>query len=140
MEHSVERLSLFLREEMTAVDAYQRVLGSVRHPKAREGLAACFEEHKERVEALESFIEAHGVTPKEAPDRRGFGRLQGVNASLPDRGLVEVLEEGEEFELQDYEKVVEKLSGEDRRFVEERLLPSQRATVERLRSIRELLH
>jgi hypothetical protein len=54
--------------------------------------------------------------------------------------MVEILQEGEEFESQDYENLLIGLDAEDRRFVEERVLPNQRATRERLRSLREALH
>jgi hypothetical protein len=140
MEQSVDRLNSFLREESTAVEAYKRVLSVVKSPKAREGLDACYRDHQGRVEELKSFIEAHGVTPREVPSRKGFGRIPGMTEAIPDRSVVDILEEGEQFELQDYERYLGELDAEDRRFVEERLLPAQRATLERLRAVRQGLH
>jgi hypothetical protein len=140
MEHSIERLSSFLREEISAVEVYQHVLSRVKSEQARQGLHACYQDHVGRVETIKEFIGAHGETPKEVPSHRGFGRIPGVAESLQDRSMVEILQEGEEFESQDYENLLIGLDAEDRRFVEERVLPNQRATRERLRSLREALH
>jgi hypothetical protein len=60
----------------------------------RYGLDACYRDHQDRVESLKAFIEAHGVTPSEVPSRKSFGRIPGVTAAIPDRGVVDILEEG----------------------------------------------
>lgn len=140
MEHSIDRLNSFLREESTAVEAYKHALSVVKNSKAREGLGACCRDHQGRVESLKAFIEAHGVTPRQDPSRRGFGRIPGVTEEVPDYSVVDILEEGEQFELEDYERYLTEFDAEDRRFVEERLLPAQRAILERLRTIRKVLH
>lgn len=124
-EATTERLNAFLRAELAAVRAYQRVLRSL-NGKLKDdselilGFAAG---HQRNVAALQACIRAlGGVAAAEAGTWGSF-------ALLRDAVSVQHLLEAEERGLAEYEAAAPSLDGEARELVEHELMPRQRQHV-----------
>lgn len=144
-ERSIEQLRSYLREEVSAVESYHHVLEEsecIRHEGVRARLEECRRDHERRQALLRQRIEALGAMLKERAGRgTGFAHVaQAGSKRLTERSTVEALQEGEDWELQDYERGLEALDEEDRRFVEQELLPAQRYTLQVVSRLKDTLH
>lgn len=138
----VETLNSFLRGEISAVETYRQALGHVSDENLRGALEECRQDHEHRVEELRERIRRMGGEPVESSGLWGtFAKLvQGGADLLGDKAAIQALEEGEDHGLNDYQRDVDQVHGEARRFVKMELLPAQKRTHERLSRLKRTLH
>jgi len=141
-DKSVETLNSFLRGEISAVETYRQAMGHVKDETARSALEACQHDHEQRVEALKERIVKLGGEPAAGSGIWGtFSKLIQAGADLlGEKAAIQALEEGEDHGLSDYQRDMDKVHGEARRFVRMELLPSQKRTHERLSRLKKTLH
>jgi demethoxyubiquinone hydroxylase (CLK1/Coq7/Cat5 family) len=143
MAHNdVETLNSFLRGELSAVETYRQAIGRISDESLRAQLEACQRDHEQRVTAIRERIEKLGGTPAESSGLWGtFAKVvEGGSALLGEKAAVQALEEGEDHGLADYERDVEQVHGEARRFVRMELLPAQKRTHKKLSQLKRTLH
>jgi uncharacterized protein (TIGR02284 family) len=138
----VETLNSFLRGEISAVETYRQALGRVSDDRLRDTLEECQHDHEHRVEELRERIRRMGGEPAEDSGVWGtFAKVvQGGADMLGDKAAIQALEEGEDHGLHDYQRDVDQVHGEARRFVKMELLPAQKRTHERLSRLKRTLH
>lgn len=138
----IEQLNSFLRGEISAVETYRQALGHVNADLVRTALEDCRKDHEQRVQSLREHIEKLGGTPAEGSGMWGaFAKLvQGGADTLGEKAAVQALEEGEDHGLNDYQRDLDAVHGEARRFVRMELLPAQKRTHERLSKLKRTLH
>jgi demethoxyubiquinone hydroxylase (CLK1/Coq7/Cat5 family) len=141
-QNDVETLNSFLRGEISAVETYRQAIGRISDEGLRAQLETCQQDHEQRVAAIQERIEKLGGTPAKGSGPWGaFATLvEGGAALLGEKAAVQALEEGEDHGLADYERDVEQVHGEARRFVRMELLPAQRRTHKRLSHLKRTLH
>jgi uncharacterized protein (TIGR02284 family) len=143
MAHNdVETLNSFLRGEISAVETYRQALDRISDDRLRPQLEVCQRDHEARVAALRERIEKLGGTPAEGSGPWGaFTKLiEGGATALGEKAALQALEEGEDHGLSDYQRDVEQVHGEARRFVRTELLPAQKRTHDRLSRLKRTLH
>jgi len=138
----VEQLNSFLRGEISAVETYRKALGHVSSDLARSELEDCCKDHEHRVQSLREHIEKLGGTPTEGSGVWGtFAKVvQGGADTLGEKAAIQALEEGEDHGLHDYQRDMNAVHGEARRFVRMELLPAQKRTHERVSKLKRTLH
>jgi uncharacterized protein (TIGR02284 family) len=141
-DKSVETLNSFLRGEISAVETYRQAMDHVKDETARSALEACQHDHEHRVEALKERIVKLGGEPAAGSGIWGtFSKLVQAGADLlGEKAAIQALEEGEDHGLNDYQRDIEQLHGEARRFARMELLPAQKRTHERLSRLKRTLH
>jgi demethoxyubiquinone hydroxylase (CLK1/Coq7/Cat5 family) len=141
-DKSVDALNSFLRGEISAVETYRQAIGHVTDERTRALLEECQRDHEHRVEAIRERIEKLGGLPAEGSGPWGvFAKVvQGGADLLGEKAAIQALEEGEDHGLADYQRDVEQVHGEARRFVRMELLPAQKRTHERLSRLKRTLH
>lgn len=143
MAHNdVETLNSFLRGEISAVETYRQAIGRISDEGLRSQLEACQKDHEERVTAIRERIEKMGGQPAEGSGPWGiFAKVvQGGADLIGDKVAIQVLEEGEDHGLADYQRDVDQVHGDARRFVRMELLPKQKRTHERMSRLKRTLH
>lgn len=143
MAHNdVETLNSFLRGEISAVETYRQAIGRISDEGLRSQLEACQKDHEERVAAIRERIEKMGGQPAEGSGPWGiFAKVvQGGADLIGDKAAIQVLEEGEDHGLADYQRDVDQVHGDARRFVRMELLPKQKRTHERMSRLKRTLH
>lgn len=138
----VDQLNSFLRGEISAVETYRQAMGHVNTDLVRMALDDCRQDHEHRVQALREHIEQMGGTPAEGSGVWGtFAKVvQGGAGAMGEKATVQALEEGEDHGLADYQRDLDSVHGEARRFVRMELLPAQKRTHERLSKLKRTLH
>lgn len=141
-QSDVETLNSFLRGEISAVETYRQAIGRISDESLRSQLEDCQRDHQQRVEALRERIEKLGGTPAESSGLWGtFAKVvEGGAAMVGDKLAIQALEEGEDHGLADYQRDVDQVHGEARRFVRMELLPAQKRTHERMSKLKKTLH
>lgn len=143
MAHNdVETLNSFLRGEISAVQTYRQAIGRISDERLRPQLEVCLRDHEERVTAIRERIEKLGGEPAEGSGPWGaFAKLvEGGASLLGEKAAIQALEEGEDHGLADYQRDMDQVHGEARRFVRMELLPKQKRTHERLSKLKRTLH
>jgi demethoxyubiquinone hydroxylase (CLK1/Coq7/Cat5 family) len=143
MAHNdVETFNSFLRGELSAVETYRQAIGHISDEALRSQLEACQRDHEQRVTAIRERVEKLGGTPAESSGLWGiFAKVvEGGAALLGEKAAVQVLEEGEDHGLADYERDAEQVHGDARRFVRMELLPAQKRTHKKLSQLKRTLH
>lgn len=143
MAHNdVETLNSFLRGEISAVETYRQAIGRIADDRLRSQLEACQRDHEERVTAIRERIEKLGGEPAEGSGPWGaFAKLvEGGAALVGEKAALQALEEGEDHGVADYQRDMDQMHGEARRFVRMELLPKQKRTHERLSKLKRTLH
>jgi demethoxyubiquinone hydroxylase (CLK1/Coq7/Cat5 family) len=138
----IDTLNSFLRGEISAVETYRQAIGHVSDEKIRSQLEDCLHDHEQRVESLRERIGKLGGTPAEGSGVWGtFAKLVQAGADvLGEKAAIQVLEEGEDHGLADYQRDMDKTHGEARRFVRMELLPSQKRTHAALSRLKKTIH
>jgi uncharacterized protein (TIGR02284 family) len=138
----VEKLNSFLRGEISAVETYRQALGSIKDEGLRRQLEACLADHEHRVQSIREKVEKLGGKPAEGSGPWGvFAKMvQGGADIIGDQAAIQVLEEGEDHGLNDYQRDLEEVHGEARRFVRMELLPSQKRTHAAMSKLKRTLH
>lgn len=143
MAHNdVESLNSFLRGEISAVETYKQALERVHDDRVRSALEDCWHDHEHRVEVLRERIEKLGGKPAEGSGVWGtFAKLiSGGASAFGEKAAVQALEEGEDHGIHDYQRDVDQVHGDSRRFVRMELLPAQKRTHDRLSKLKRTLH
>ena len=138
----VDQLNSFLRGEISAVETYRQALEKVKGDRARNDLAQCHMSHQERVDRLKTRIMELGGEPAEGSGSWGaFAKVaEGGAAAFGEKAAIDVLEEGEDHGLKDYQKHLSELDSGSRMFVEQELLPAQQRTHRVMSTLKHSLH
>jgi demethoxyubiquinone hydroxylase (CLK1/Coq7/Cat5 family) len=138
----VDQLNSFLRGEISAVETYRQALDKVKDTQARMQLEQCHVSHQHRVDLLRTRIVELGGSPSEGSGAWGaFAKAaEGSAAALGEKAAIDVLEEGEDHGLKDYQKHLQDLDAMSRSFVEKELLPAQQRTHRALSALKHTLH
>lgn len=141
-DKSVDTLNSFLRGEISAVETYRQAIGHVTDERTRSLLEDCQKDHEQRVAAIRERVEKLGGKPAEGSGPWGvFAKLVQAGAdTLGEKTAIQALEEGEDHGLADYQRDMDQLHGEARRFARMELLPAQKRTHERLSRLKRTLH
>ena len=138
----VEQLNSFLRGEISAVETYRQALNKVNDVRARTELEQCHMSHQQRVDLLRMRIMELGGEPAQSSGPWGtFAKAaEGGAAAFGEKAAIDVLEEGEDHGLKDYQKHLNDLDATSRMFVEQELLPAQQRTHRALSTLKHTLH
>jgi uncharacterized protein (TIGR02284 family) len=138
----VEQLNSFLRGEISAVETYRQALSKVNDVRARTELEQCHLSHQQRVDRLRTRIVEMGGKPAESSGPWGaFAKAaEGSATAFGEKAAIDVLEEGEDHGLKDYQKSLGDLDAASRMFVEQELLPAQQRTHRTLSTLKHTLH
>jgi hypothetical protein len=138
----IDQLNSFLRGEISAVETYRQAMNKVDDISARTELERCQLSHQRRVEMLKGRIIQLGGQPSEDSGAWGaFARAAEGGASLfGEKPAIDVLEEGEDHGLKDYQSHLAALDVESRLFVEQELLPAQQQTHKTMSTLKRILH
>jgi len=138
----IEQLNSFLRGEISAVETYRQALDKVNDAQARRELEQCHVSHQHRVDMLRTRIIELGGEPTVSSGAWGaFAKAaEGSAAALGERAAIDVLEQGEDHGLKDYQKHLEDLDVTSRTFVAQELLPEQERTHSTLAALKHTLH
>jgi uncharacterized protein (TIGR02284 family) len=138
----IDQLNSFLRGEISAVETYRQAMSKVDDVTARTELERCHLSHQRRVDMLKNRIAQLGGQP--SADSGAWGAFakaaEGSAALFGERAAIDVLEEGEDHGLKDYQSHLAGLDAESRVFVEQELLPAQQQTHSALSSLKRILH
>jgi demethoxyubiquinone hydroxylase (CLK1/Coq7/Cat5 family) len=138
----VDQLNSFLRGEISAVETYRQALDKVKDVQARMQLEQCHVSHQHRVDMLKTRIIELGGEPAQGSGAWGaFAKAaEGSAAAMGQKAAIDVLEEGEDHGLKDYQKHLTDLDATSRLFVEQELLPAQQRTHRALSALKHTLH
>jgi demethoxyubiquinone hydroxylase (CLK1/Coq7/Cat5 family) len=138
----IDQLNSFLRGEMSAVETYRQALAKVNDTKARSQLEECHVSHQHRVDLLRRRIIALGGEPAKGSGAWGAFAMaaEASAAAFGEKAAIDVLEEGEDHGLKDYEKHLGDLDATSRSLVERELLPAQQRTHRALSTLKHTLH
>ncbi|ATB27538.1 ferritin-like domain-containing protein [Melittangium boletus] len=138
----VETLNSFLRGELSAVETYRQAIDHVENERIRDQLQDCMQDHEQRVSSIRERITKLGGTPSDSSGLWGtFAQLVQAGAdALGEKAAVQALEQGEDRGLADYQRDIDKLHGDARRFGRMVLLPAQKQTHERVRLLKKTYH
>jgi demethoxyubiquinone hydroxylase (CLK1/Coq7/Cat5 family) len=138
----IDQLNSFLRGEISAVETYRQALDKVNDAEARMQLEQCHVSHQMRVDLLKTRIIDLGGEPAEGSGAWGaFAKTaEGSAAAFGQKAAIDVLEEGEDHGLKDYQKHLTDLDAASRSFVEKELLPAQQRTHRTLSTLKHTLH
>lgn len=126
-KNNVDQLNSFLRGEISAVETYRQALDSLKTASVSTQLTECKRSHEERVSILTEEIRKLGGTPAQSSGAWGsFAKLvEGGAAALGEKAAIAALEEGEDHGNADYKRDVQKLDGDVRTVVEQKVVPLQ---------------
>jgi hypothetical protein len=126
-KHTLERLGLLYSMEASAARSYDKVLALPYLAPYREALGSNRSSHEERIRLLSERILLAGGEPPQTQSISDslLELLDDATATLTVSDAVAVLEYRERDWLRRYGKMLNKLVRENRRFVEEELMPRQ---------------
>src|SRR5690242_7129728 len=129
-EQPISQLNSFLRGEISAVETYRQAITKVRDVAARTQLEQCQSSHQRCIDMLRTRIVQLGGHPEKSSGAWGaFAKAaEGGAAVLGEKAAIDVLEEGEDYGLKDYQSHLADLDVDSRVFVEQELLPAQQQT------------
>jgi uncharacterized protein (TIGR02284 family) len=138
----LDQLNSFLRGEISAVETYRQALAKVDDVRAKTELEQCRQSHQRRVDLLKTRIIQLGGQPAESSGAWGaFAKAAEASATaFGSKAAIDVLEEGEDHGLKDYQKHLAQLDPDSRAFVEHELLPAQQQTHGVLSGLKRTLH
>jgi len=142
MATKVDQFNSFLRGEISAVETYRQAIEKVENVTARTQLEQCVQSHQRRVDILKTRVAQLGGKPADSSGPWGaFAKLaEGGAALFGEKAAIDVLEEGEDHGLKDYQTGLSDLDIEARSFVEQELLPAQQQTHRVVRDLKHALH
>ncbi len=128
--HTVAVIEGFYRREMSAVESYERVFGAASFDGVADVLRRCQASHQQRVALLRARLtELSAIVPESSgPWGTLVALLEEAAAAVSPKLAIGMLEEGEDHGLEAYHAHLAALAPEDRRLVEEHLLPAQLET------------
>lgn len=127
IQKNVDQLNSFLRGEISAVETYRQALDALKTSTYVTKLSECKQSHEQRVAILTDEIRKLGGVPAEGSGPWGaFAKVvEGGAAALGEKSAIYALEEGEDHGNRDYKTDVQKLDGEARSIVEQKVVPLQ---------------
>jgi uncharacterized protein (TIGR02284 family) len=133
----IDQLNSFLRGELSAVETYQQCIDKMGNASIVSQLRVLQESHRRRADMLSQRIGMLGGKPADSSGVWGsFAKLvEGSAKVFGEAAAVSALEEGEDHGHDDYKRDLDKLSPEQRRFVESQILPEQQRTHDELSRI-----
>ena len=136
-KQDIDQLNSFLRGELSAVETYQQCIDKIGNASIVTQLRALQESHRMRAQLLSQRISMLGGKPSDSSGVWGsFAKLvEGSAKAFGESAAVSALEEGEDHGRDDYKRDLDKLSAEQRRFVESQILPEQQRTHDELSRI-----
>jgi hypothetical protein len=125
--NTIEKLNLFLRDELAAVATYEEALRGRSAATGKHELSLCQRSHERRVAALRIKITALGGTPASSSGLRGGWEkaLERGAAAVSQDMAVRVLEAGEDRILREYRATLPTLEIKAREFVVDSILPDE---------------
>ena len=139
---NVDKLTEFLRGEISAVETYRFALEKVAGSEARSTLQECQRSHEERVRLIRDEIIRMGGAPSTAWGAwRTWARaIEGTAKLGGEQAAIAVLEEGEDHRLEGYRLDDDELVDERvRALVSGKLLPQQQLTRSRIGHLKKQL-
>jgi bacterioferritin (cytochrome b1) len=132
-ETTLESLNELLRMELAVGEAYRHALRNVEGLPQKQ-LEIGLDAHEERAAALRGRIQMLTGTPAGSSGAWGayLRLIQGSADLLGKQAALLALEEDEDQALSDYRRLLGQVDEETRVFVEMRLLPGQRRSLERI--------
>lgn len=142
IQKNVDQLNSFLRGEISAVETYQQALGALKTAACAEKLSECMQSHEQRVAILTDEILKLGGEPSKSSGPWGaFAKIvEGGAAAIGEKAAIYALEEGEDHGNSDYKADVDKLEGESRIVVEQRVVPLQLKSHAKMSALKKQLH
>ncbi len=137
---SVEQLNSFLRGEISAVETYQLALEKMDQiSTVRDELLVNLKSHQDRVMMLQEAVQALGAEPATSSGPWGtFAKVVETGAKvLGEKATIAALEEGEDHGLKDYKADMNDLDYQARELVQNKLLPQQQQTHDRLSALKK---
>lgn len=123
----IKYLNSFLKNELSAIETYKQVINKADSADISSSLSALQESHRRRADLLSERIRSLGGAPADSAGAWG-GIVKMVQAGtnlFGEKAAIHNLEEGEDRGRDDYQRDVSKLSPENQRFIEERIMPEQ---------------
>lgn len=136
--HAIEDLNSLLEDELSAVQAYEKVIAKLnRFADKDKTLAGALDSHRERAKKLRGVITEMGGNA--ISDLNLGGKLaklviDGIGQISP-KAMVTALSEDEGGWTSDYEWRLVAMKGNHREMVKEELFPQQQKTEEQLREM-----
>lgn len=124
----IEQLDTFLRNELSAVEAYAGAIERLPMSIHRLALASCKGSHALRVTLLRRRLADLGATPSDDVSWRGLANPLDRIAPLAEQAAIEALEACEDRGHQHYRDHLSMLTVQSRPFVSRQLLPEQKRT------------
>ena len=142
MAEPIQQLNSFLRGEISAVETYRQAVSKVTDVAARTQLEQCQSSHQRRIDMLRTRIMQLGGQPEKSSGAWGaFAKAaEGGAAVFGEKAAIDVLEEGEDYGLKDYQSHLADLDVDSRVFVEQELLPAQRQTHRMMSGLKHSMH
>jgi len=138
----VERLKRLLKDEMSAVETYDKAISSVKPDAIKAELSELKTAHESRVQKLQAKItELGGELPVNSGLWGKFAKLvEAGAAALGDKAIVATLEECEVKSLADYKSDLEVFDEAEHKLVFSELLPAQQESYERILKLHKSMH
>jgi len=142
MAEPIQQLNSFLRGEISAVETYRQAIDKVADTRARSQLEECQTSHQRRIDLLRTRIMQLGGQPDKSAGAWGTfaNAAEGGAKVFGEKAAIDVLEEGEDYGLKDYQSHLTDLDVDSRVFVEQELLPAQRQTHKVLSTLKHTIH
>jgi len=128
--NSVDELNTLLGGEISAVESYKKALAGIDDQSLAPVLEECQISHARRAQMLRQRVEELGGNPTETSGLWGvFARsVEGTATAFGDKAAIEVLEEGEDKGLKDYEDRMARFDSESLRLIQSECYPQQQLT------------
>ncbi len=134
---AIEDLNFLLKDELTAIEAYQKILTKLEGPDKVNILTEALKSHQDRASKLKSAV---GKMGGEALSDIGVGGkiakliIDGAGAINP-KAMLTALTEDEGGWSSDYEWRLVSMHGDHRQLVKEELWPEQQKTEAKIREL-----
>jgi uncharacterized protein (TIGR02284 family) len=137
--NSVDELNTLLGGEISAVESYKKALQGIDDQSLMPVLEECQVSHARRAQMLRQRVEELGGKPTETSGLWGvFARsVEGTAAAFGDKAAIEVLEEGEDKGLKDYEDRMARFDSESLRLIQSQCYPQQQLTHKTLSDLKQ---
>jgi hypothetical protein len=134
---AIEDLNFLLKDELHAVETYQKILGKLENKGQPNILENALQSHKDRATKLKAAISKLGGEP--ITDTGLGGKLSKLfidgAGAINDKAMIAALSEDEAGWSSDYEWRLVSMHGDHRLVVKEDLLPQQQKTEEKIREL-----
>jgi uncharacterized protein (TIGR02284 family) len=140
-QKSVDVLNSFLRGEISAVETYRQAIEKLDKPQLKLQLQECMQSHTQRVSALSEQIRTLGGSPATGSGVWGaFAKaVEGSATAFGDKVAINALEEGEDHGRNDYRRDIEKLDMANKLFLQNRVIPEQERTHNKMSELKKTL-